>query len=122
MPSTDIVNISERDVEARIKDFTDLLRDIDNLDDKMRALWKQIYENAITERQNSYVCFTQLFNIVNNKSNEWAVHGKTLTSCVDRMSKANDQLIRLAELVAKAKHVDQQINPDDVFDQINARR
>ena len=34
------------------------------------------------------------------------------------MSKANDQLIRLAELVAKAELVSESISPDDMFDKI----
>jgi hypothetical protein len=34
------------------------------------------------------------------------------------MSKANDQLIRLAELVAKAESVSEKIDPDDMFDKI----
>jgi ethanolamine utilization protein EutQ (cupin superfamily) len=116
-----IAIISESQVEKRLQDFSDLLKNIESLDDKKRQLWKEIYENAITDRQNCYVMFMQLFKIIDSKSTEYAVHGKTLTACIERMSKANDQLIKLAELIAKADSNSVPIDPDDMFDRIKGR-
>jgi len=120
---TSIVEISERDFEAKIRDFSDLLKDIENLSDKKRELWKNIYENAISDRQNSFIVFKQVFNLINAKSTststEYAVHAKTLTSCIERMAKANDQLIKLADLVAQAERKDNELDADDLFDRIN---
>jgi hypothetical protein len=116
----DIVQMTERSVEEKIRDFSDILRDIESLDDKMRGLWRDVYENAISDRQNSYVMFTQLFALTNNKSTEWAVHGKTLMACVERMQKANEQLLRLADLIAQTKKRDDQLNPEELFKQIKS--
>lgn len=113
-----IVEITERSVEERIKDFGELLNSIESMDDKKRRLWKEIYENAISDRQNSYVMFTKLVRIVQDKSTEHAVHGKTIATFLERMSRANDQLIKLAELIAKAQSKDENIDPDDMFDKI----
>lgn len=113
-----IAIVTESQVEKRLQDFSDLLKNIESLDDKKRQLWKEIYENAITDRQNCYVMFMQLFKIIDSKSTEYAVHGKTLTACIERMSKANDQLIKLAELIAKADSNSVPIDPDDMFDRI----
>ncbi len=112
------VEISDRSIKDRIKDFNGLLSQIESINDKKRQLWKEIYENAITDRQNAYVMFTKLVLIVQDKSTEHAVHGRTISSYIERMSKANDQLIRLAELVAKAESVSEKIDPDDMFDKI----
>ena len=114
----DLVEMSDRSIKDRIKDFNGLLSQIESINDKKRQLWKEIYENAITDRQNAYIMFTKLVLIVQDKSTEHAVHGRTISSYIERMSKANDQLIRLAELVAKAESVSEKIDPDDMFDKI----
>jgi hypothetical protein len=114
----DPIEISDRSIKDRIKDFNGLLSQIESINDKKRQLWKEIYENAITDRQNAYIMFTKLVLIVQDKSTEHAVHGRTISSYIERMSKANDQLIRLAELVAKAESVSEKIDPDDMFDKI----
>jgi hypothetical protein len=112
------VEISDRSIKDRIKDFTGLLSQIESVNDKKKQLWKEIYENAITDRQNAYIMFTKLVMIVQDKSTEHAVHGRTISSYIERMSKANDQLIRLAELVAKAEQASESIDPDDMFNKI----
>lgn len=117
----DTVNISNKTVEERIKDFSGLLRQIESLNDKKRQLWTEIYENAISDRQNSYAMFARLVKIAQDKSSEHAVHGKTIATYIERMSKANDQLIKLAELIDKADKKNEEIDSDDLFDKINKR-
>lgn len=116
-----IVEMSERSVEERIRDFGAILEDIESMDDKMRRLWKEIYENAIADRQNSYVMFTKLVKITGDKGTEHAVHGKSIATYIERMQKANEQLLRLADLIAQTKKKDDQLNPDELFDQIKNR-
>lgn len=109
-------------IETKIRDFSDLLSQIDGVSDKKKKLWREIYENAVTDRQNSYVLFTALVDIVSDKSTEHAVHGKTLATYIERMSKANDQIIRLAELVAKSeKKDDTEIDPEEMFKKIGSQ-
>jgi hypothetical protein len=117
----DTVGISDRTVEQRIRDFSSLLNEIESLNDKKKRLWTEIYENAISDRQNSYAMFIRLSKIVQDKSSEHAVHGKTMSGYIERMSKANDQLIKLAELIAKAESESEEINPEDIFDKIKNR-
>jgi flagellar biosynthesis chaperone FliJ len=116
-----IVEMSERSVEERIRDFGEILEDIESMDDKMRRLWKEIYENAIADRQNSYVMFTKLVKMTKESSSEHAVHGKSIATYIERMQRANDQLVKLAELIADAKKKDESLNPDALFDQIKKR-
>lgn len=106
---------NERNIDDKLKDFSSLLDDITSLNDKKKKLWAEIYENAILDRQNSYAMFRQLVEIAENKSSEHAVHGKTIATYIERMSKANDQLIKLAELVARAEEKNDDINPEDMY-------
>lgn len=118
MPKNKSTNVL---IEEKIKDFSELLEQIDNVNDKKKRLWKEIYENAITDRQNAYVLFTTLVDIVENKSTEHAIHGRTLATYIEKMSKANDQIIRLAELVAKSETKEQEeIDPEEMFKKIGS--
>lgn len=112
-----IVELHES-LDARIRDFTSLLDQIDGVSDKKKKLWKEIYENAINDRENAYILFRTLVSIVEDKSTEHAIHGKTLSSYIERMSKANDQLIRLAELVSKSEKASEEIDPEEMFKKI----
>jgi hypothetical protein len=108
-------------LESKIKDFSDLLTQIDGVPDKKKKLWLEIYENAIADRQNSYYLFQALVEIVDGKSTEHAVHGKTLASYIEKMSKANDQLIKLAELIAKSETKNDEINSEEMFKKISEK-
>lgn len=114
-----IIEVSERSIEEKIKDFGELLKDIDSLDDKKRKLWKEIYENAIADRQNSYVMFSKLVKICGNDSTQHAVHGKTIATFLERMSRSNEQLLKLADLIAAERANEGRIDPDAMFDQIS---
>ena len=115
---SDVVELSDRTLQEKVKDFTVLLQQIESIDSKKKQLWKEIYENAICDRQNAYVMFVKLVTIVQEKSTEHAIHGKSLSSYIDRMSKANDQLIKLAELLEKAERAEESVDPNDIFDKI----
>jgi hypothetical protein len=112
---------SNTSIEDKKRDFSELLEQIDGVSDKKKRLWREIYENAITDRQNAYILFTTLLDIVEDKSTEHAIHGKTLATYIERMSKANDQLIRLAELVSKSESKqEEEIDPEEMFKKIGS--
>ena len=116
-----MVGVSEIGLEEKVRDFSELLEQIEGLSDKKKKLWKEIYENAVYDRQNAYTLFVKLVKIVEDKSTEHAVHGKSLSSYIEKMSKANDQLIRLAELVSKAEKVNDEIDPEEMFKKISSK-
>ena len=114
-----VLENSEIKLESKVRDFSSLLDQIEGLSDKKKKLWKEIYENAVYDRQNAYILLTKVLSIVENKSVEHAVHGKSLSSYIEKMSKANDQLIKLAELIAKAEKTSDEIDPEEMFKKIN---
>jgi hypothetical protein len=109
------------ELDTRLKDFSKLLDSIESLDDKKKQLWREIYQNAILDRQNSYEMFCTLKRISAEKSIEHAVHGKTMATYIEKMSRANDQLIKLADLIAKAQTDDDEISPEEMFERIREK-
>ena len=103
----------------KIKDFAQILDGLESTEDKKKLLWKEIYENALTDRENAYILFTDLLKETQGNSANHAMFGPIMSKYLERMSKSNDQILRLAELIAKAESESSIINPDDVFDKIN---
>jgi len=107
------------DVEKGLKNFESLLTSLDSIEDKKKALWKEIYTNAVVDRYNAYILFHQLLNIVKDDAAQHAIHGATLNKYIERMNKSTDQLIRLAELVADAQSQSETpIDSDYIYNQI----
>jgi|TARA_B110000467_G_C18199346_1_gene410850 hypothetical protein len=105
-------------LKNKTKGFEDVLRKIEHADAKKKILWKEIYENANLDRQNAHVLFVEAYTAMSQGTTEHAVLGATLSKYIERMNKANDQLIKLAELMNKSESEYSQINSDDLFSQI----
>ena len=107
------------DKEKRIQKFSDLLDSLESTEDKKKMLWREIYENALNDRESAGFLFTDLMTQSTGNSANHAMFGPIMSKYLERMGKSNDQILRLAELIAKE---DQgvQINPDDIFNQIGS--
>jgi hypothetical protein len=117
----------DRQAKQQMKEFGDLLNSLDKSLDKKKQLWKQIYEYAIIDRKNAYLVFADLYVQVHTKSTEHAIHGQTLSKYMERMSKATDQLLKLAELVAAAEDkvpssIEDRISDEDVYSSIQKNK
>ena len=104
--------------KQKIKDFADLLDSIESVQDKKKALWKEIYENALTDRENAYILFNEAYSSMTNTAAEHISVGPILNKYLERMNKSNEQLLKLADLIAKAEEQSAKIDPDDVFSKI----
>tara|TARA_Y100000816_G_C26079010_1_gene568426 strand:+ start:1468 stop:1818 length:351 start_codon:yes stop_codon:yes gene_type:complete len=110
--------ISFDEIEEKVKDFKKLLESIDASSDKKKTLWKEIYENAYLDRMNAYMLFTDVYmNLSGDKSDHISL-GQTMAKYLERMNKANDQLIKLVEIIAREEEKSSKINPDDIFSEI----
>lgn len=114
-----IVEVTERSVEERLKNFDALLKDIENSSDQKKHLWREIYENAIADRQNAFIMFRKTV-IMADSSTNMAVHGRTIEKFLEKMSKANEHLIKLAELIARTEKKEDTMSPDDVYNKIRS--
>jgi len=104
--------------QIKIEKFSDILDALESTEDKKKLLWKEIYENALTDRENAYALFTDLMSQSQGNAANHAMFGTTMAKYLERMSKSNDQILRLAELIAKAEQEQMALNPDDIFSKI----
>jgi hypothetical protein len=89
-------------IKSGFDDFTGLLASID-LDPRLASLWKLIYANAMNDRKNAFALFLDLYVITFSDAEKHFQHGQTLTKYMEAMSRANQQLLKLADLVDKAR-------------------
>ena len=107
------------DIDTKVKEFSELLDSIENIEDKKKMLWREIYNNSVVDRMNAYMLFTDVYTTMQGGINDHIQLGSIMAKYIERMNKANDQLLKLAELIAKEEEKSSKINPDDLFDQIN---
>jgi len=110
----------DKKINKQLKDFSSLLDSLSSLEDKKKALWKQIYENSVTDRKNAYILFGDLYKDVHNNPNEHAIHGPTLAKYLERMEKSNQQLIKLAEMIDDVVEEEEDLltDEDSIYDRI----
>lgn len=110
--------------KVEMETFASLVESISTVDDRLKLLWKQIYNNALTDRRNAYIVWTDLFMCVSGKPEGHVLHGDHMAKYMTVMEKANTQLIRLAELVHKAKdkeEFDSIPAPDVLYRQLESK-
>jgi hypothetical protein len=105
--------------EGRVEQFSDLLDALKSTEDKKKLLWKEIYENALVDRENASMLFTDAWKHMSGGTSEHATLGGTLSKYLERMCKSNEQILRLAELIAKAEDHESKIDPEDIFSKID---
>jgi hypothetical protein len=104
--------------KIKIESFSEILDSLESTEDKKKLLWKEIYENALTDRENAYILFTDLLKETKGSSTNHAMFGQIMSKYLERMSKSNDQILKLAELIQKAEDQHAEINSDEIFEKI----
>jgi hypothetical protein len=114
-------NITEKleELDSKSKEFSDLLDSIESTDDKKKLLWREIYGNAITDRMNAYMLFTGIYTTMGNSTTDYISVSPALAKYLERMNKSNDQLLKLAELIAKEEERSSSLDPEDIFSKID---
>ena len=102
----------------KIENFSDLLDSLSKTEDKKKLLWKESYQNAIDDRENAHILLTDLLKISLNNSTNHLQFGTLMSKYLERMSKSNDQILKLAELIAKEQETADTISDDEIFNKI----
>jgi len=105
--------------EDRIKNFADILDNIASLEDKKKMLWKEIYENSLEDREKAKMLFNDAYISMSGGVNEHMNIGAIMSKYLERMTRSNDQILKLAELIAKEEEKSEAISEDDIFGKIN---
>jgi hypothetical protein len=110
----------EKTTDEKIKDFSDLLDELESTQDKKKLLWKDAYKNALDDRSSASILVDDLLlQIQGNVTHHHVQLGSITTKYLERMSKSNDQILRLAELISKEEEVANTVSPDDIFKEIS---
>lgn len=105
----------DADFEERVKTFEELVSGMADLDPKLRHLWCEIYQNAIMDRSYSRLPYEDLIQKVLATPENHGLYGDKLAKYLERMSKANDQLLLLAKYIAEHQTTGSDISPDDLY-------
>jgi len=114
----DVIRRAE-EKDKKVKDFGDLLDSLNSTDEKRKMLWKEIYQNAVTDRENAYSLYISLYQSMGSSSNDHTTHGGTLVKYLERMGKANEQIIKLAEMIKSTEEEESSLSPEDIFNKIS---
>jgi hypothetical protein len=102
--------------EKKIKQFSDILDSLTSTEDKKKMLWKEIYENAVNDRENAGILFTDALMQVKGNTANHNILGPVVAKYIERMSRANDQILKLAELIAQEES--KEMSMDSIYDKI----
>lgn len=105
--------------EFKNVEFSDLLKKIGYASTETKKLWREIYENAVDDRTHAFLLFADLYKHVSNNEKGHMEHGKLMTMYMEKMNKANDQLLRLAELIEEASRDDEEIDAGALYEEIS---
>ncbi len=107
--------------EQRLQEFKGMLDSMSTLEDKKKILWLHIYENALQDRRNSYALLFELIGGIKGNTAEHHLNGPVMAKYIERMSKANDQILKLAELIQKAQEESESVSEDEIWAQLEKK-
>jgi len=110
-------SLDEKD--RKILSFKQLLDSIETIDEKKRILWKEIYENSLQDRESASVLFTDIWMQIRGNSANHNLLGPVAAKYIERMSRANDQIIKLAEMITAEES--KTLDSEDLFSMIGDR-
>lgn len=110
---------SLENIKKKVDAFSDILDTLNSTEEKKKLLWKEIYQNAVVDRENAAMLFTDAWKNMQGGTTEHVSLGSTMSKYLERMCKSNEQILRLAELITKAEEQESRIDSDDLFAQID---
>lgn len=119
------LDLSDKD-KKDIQEFDNMLNDLSTVvDSKLKNMWRLTFQNALTDRRNSYVAYIDLYLKVHGNEDMHGLHGLTLTKYLERMEKSNAQILKITELIAKELEKtpkEEKTSSQSLFDQIGKRK
>ena len=97
--TTVMIEAYDKQIQDDIMSFGMLLDTITSAEERKKELWKKIHYNALIDRRNAFMMYADIIKLVEQDPTQHAVLGQHIAKYLERMSKANEQLIKLAEIV-----------------------
>lgn len=107
-------------IEDKLKEFSSILeKSSGTIDEKKLHLWKLIYDNALEDRNNAYHLYAQGLITLGSSAADHMSVGGILVKYLERMTKANDQLLELSKIVSEETKVKEEtVSEKDIFNEI----
>lgn len=119
------LDLSDKD-KKDIQEFDTMLHELSAVvDSKLKNMWRLTFQNALTDRRNSYIAYIDLYLKVHGNEDMHGLHGLTLTKYLERMEKSNAQILKITELIAKELEKtpkEEKSSSQSLFDQIGKRK
>ena len=109
---------SNKKTEKQLKEFEKQILEMEESDSPKVRLWVEIYNNAVSDRTCASALFTQAFSLMGSSAADHVTLGTTLVKYLERMSKSNEQLLSLSEMIDNDKKNEDVMNTKDIFSQI----
>ena len=117
-------NIGRNGALGEVQQVIPQAAELFNDNDKKKLLWKEIYENAVIDRMNAFMLFTDVYTTMSGGANDHVQLGAIMAKYLERMNKSNDQLVKLAELMQKSdvEVEEEDLDLEDVYDKIDSKK
>lgn len=105
----------------RMKKFDKLLDSINQSSAEEKVLWREIYDNAISDRNYALSLFFSIHpKLMVGEISDHSILGGQMASYLTRMEKSNKQLLELASLISDrvSREDDGTLDGDELFDMI----
>ena len=100
----------------KLQNFSDILDNLSTTEEKKKLLWKEIYENALEDREKAKILFNDCYQAMSAATiADHVSAGQVMSKYLERMSKSNDQILKLAELIANAEEKQEAVSEDELF-------
>jgi ABC-type Fe3+-citrate transport system substrate-binding protein len=119
----DLIDAEKKENE-KLENFKTVLNKLTAIDEKKKTLWLEIYENALEDRTRAaYLfdgCLASMSTGTNSSIAEHATIGTTMSKYIERLTKCNDQILQLVNMILKAEQdsIETNVNYEELFDQI----
>lgn len=92
----------EQTDQELINQFASLIKKAEFVDEKQKFLWRRIFKNALDDRRIASILLMDLYVNTVQAADKHVMHGDLLAKYMERMEKANTQIIKLSEMVQKS--------------------
>jgi len=112
----------DKSAQVKIRSFEKILKEIDGIEQQKIYLWTEIYNNAANDRAAACALLAQCFSALGPGAAEHMALGGTLVKYLERMNKSNDQLLALAQVVAKEITAQATLDSEELFAAIEGKQ
>jgi hypothetical protein len=111
---SEMLEVYDEQIQKDISSFAMLIDTITTAEERKKELWKKIHYNAVIDRRNAFMMYADLVKQIEKDHTQHAVLGTHVAKYLERMSKSNEQLIKLAEIVdSKVTAIESTVTSND---------